>query len=103
MKSFLDDAEWRKSWQQKWKGMPAYEMSDKTAYKQVLVSFRNIKDFEDFERLIGQKMTRKTKSIWFPKSEIDHVMEHAWVDESDIPEDKEETHDKEEAQTGGDE
>lgn len=40
-------------------------------YKGIIVRFLTEKDYKDFCGLIGQKLTDKTKSIWFPKQYFD--------------------------------
>lgn len=50
-----------------WEDMPEYDQEDQMSYKSILVHFKNAKDYEDFKKFIGQDMTDKTKSIWFPE------------------------------------
>ncbi len=50
-----------------WEDMPEYDQEDQMSYKSILVHFKNAKDYEDFQKFIGQDMTDKTKSIWFPE------------------------------------
>ena len=52
-----------------WEDMPEYNQEDLLAYKTVYVHFRNEEDFKNFQQFIGQPMTDKTKSIWYPKQE----------------------------------
>ena len=56
----------REPWRKHWKGMPEYEQEENRPYKTVYVHFRNKEDYEEFAKLIGQKLTVKTKSIWHP-------------------------------------
>ena len=60
------DAEWVKEWQD----MPEFiqEKTDKP-YAQIIFRFANEKDLQDFAKLIGQKLTNKTKSAWHPQIE----------------------------------
>ncbi len=53
-------------WEKEWNDMPDFVYEDKQPYHQIIVSFNNIDDLKKFSRLIGQKITHKTKSIWFP-------------------------------------
>ena len=57
-----DDKEWKKFW----KGMPEFEQEDNPTYKTIYVHFRNEEDYKEFAKLIGQNLTEKTKSIWYP-------------------------------------
>lgn len=56
-----------------WEGMPEFEAADLTPDRQLIVSFKSPKDVEAFSKLISQTITDKTKSLWFPKQEIDEV------------------------------
>jgi len=47
-------------------GMPEFEQEDLTADYQIKVSFLTVQDIQDFGEKIGQKLTEKTRSIWFP-------------------------------------
>ena len=58
---------------EEWKGMPEFEQENLNPKKQIIVSFATDADRESFSKLIGQKLTEKTKSIWFPKQEQDIV------------------------------
>jgi len=64
-----------------WVGMPEFIQEDKEAYRQILVSFENETDVQDFARIIGQKITEKTRYIWHPKQKIDKVADIAYQDE----------------------
>jgi hypothetical protein len=52
-----------------WVGMPEFANEDLTPNRQLIISFKNDKDIKDFAELIGQKVTEKTKSLWFPEVE----------------------------------
>ena len=54
---------------QEWQGMPEFHQDNKTAYKQVLVSFENQEDMDNFSQLVEQEITDKTRYIWYPKQE----------------------------------
>lgn len=64
-----------------WVGMPEFEQKDKNNYKTIYVHFRTKEDYEDFAKVIGQKLTPKTKSIWHP--ELDRTANHLlrWIEE----------------------
>lgn len=53
-----------------WAGMPEYDHEDKTAFRSLRVNFARREDVESFARLIGQTITDKTRSIWYPEAEI---------------------------------
>lgn len=49
-----------------WVGMPQFEQNKIKPYKELIVRFECENDYIDFQLLINQKMTIKTKSIWHP-------------------------------------
>lgn len=50
-----------------WEGMPEFIQEKKEAYSKIIVRFDNEEDLQEFAKMIGQKLTNKTKSIWHPK------------------------------------
>lgn len=66
-------------WKKYWKGMPEYDQNDNPPWKQIYLNFRNEQDYLDFAKLIGQNLTEKTKSIWFPKLDIEENTLHRWI------------------------
>lgn len=54
--------------EKEWEGMPEFDNEDleKKGIK-LIVNFLNEKDLQDFSKLINQKITKKTKFIYFPK------------------------------------
>jgi hypothetical protein len=63
-----------------WKGMPEFKQPDKTAYRQIIVSFEDEEGVEEFSRLVKQSLTKKTKSIWFPDRLTNHVSDLFYYD-----------------------
>lgn len=57
-------------WQQEWKGMPEFVSVDKAPFHTVHVHLANLKDLEDFAKLMGQKITIETKYVWHPKWKV---------------------------------
>lgn len=53
-------------WKEEWKGMPEFVQEKQKPYSTINVRCETKEDLEDFARLIGQKLTNKTKSIWHP-------------------------------------
>ena len=68
-------------WEKEWLDMPEYAHKDKTAERQLIINFKNEEDLKNFSNLIGQKITSKTKSIWFPKCGVEVVSDKMWVSE----------------------
>lgn len=71
----LDSGESSADPNREWKGMPEFDQEDKTGAKQLIVHFKTTEDVESFARLVGQTVTEKTRSIWFPKAEIERYMD----------------------------
>jgi hypothetical protein len=61
-----------KEWKKHWKGMPEFEQNDNPTYKTLYLHFRNKQDFDEFceryHKMMDeeQKITFKTKSMWYP-------------------------------------
>jgi hypothetical protein len=54
-------------WREHWVGMPEFSMTGDTApCKKINVLFASWEDVAVFSKLINQKVTTKTKSVWFP-------------------------------------
>lgn len=53
-----------------WQGMPEFEHEDLMPVQTVHVHFKSREDVEEFAKLIDQRITEKTKFVWFPKQEI---------------------------------
>jgi hypothetical protein len=69
-------------YKQEWQDMPEFVQEKKEPFAKIIVRFANQKDLEEFSKLIGQKLTKKTKSIWHPQL-IRGVNSHLkYVDES---------------------
>ncbi len=49
-------------------GMPDFDNDDLTAFQTIKVHFASRENREKFAKLIGQKITDQTKSIWYPKA-----------------------------------
>ena len=64
--------------QEFWVGMPDFEQSSQKPFAKINVAIRNEKDLEEFSKLIGQKLTPKTKSVWFPELEPSGVGKKRW-------------------------
>ena len=65
-----------------WIGMPEFEQEDLTGVQAIHVHFKTRADVEVFAELIGQKLTDKTRAIWYPEAERIDMKSEAWADES---------------------
>ena len=68
-------------WRNHWKQMPSYTQEHNKPYKQVLMSFRTKEDYEDFQKRIGQRLTKKTKSTWHPQLDVTANSLLRWMDD----------------------
>lgn len=66
--------------EKEWVDMPEFVQKDKQPVKKIIVSFESYEDVLEFAKIIGFKVTNKTKSIWFPVKERDKPKEYAYVD-----------------------
>lgn len=63
-----------------WVGMPEFVQEKKRPFKVLKVQFETEEDLQAFAKLIDQKLTEKTKTIWFPfKSHWGKTIDR-WVD-----------------------
>ena len=67
---------------EEWIGMPEFEQEDLTGVQAIHVHFKTRADVEVFAELIGQKLTDKTRAIWYPEAERIDMKSEAWADES---------------------
>lgn len=58
-----------------WSGMPAFNQEEKQAFRSINVHFLRQEDIDAFSRLVNQKITDKTRFLWFPP-----VPEESYVD-----------------------
>ena len=65
-----------------WTGMPEFNNDDLTPKRQLIISFKTEEDVQLFAKLINQKLTTKTKSLWFPKVNDLVQKDKTYLDES---------------------
>jgi len=58
-----------KDWEKEWQGMPEFKMGNTEPYQKITISFQCRDDVVSFGKLIGQRVTGQTDSLWFPKQE----------------------------------
>lgn len=75
----------KKEWEKEWVGMPEYSQNKvKKEYASIIVRFDTKEDLEDFSKLINQKLTNKTKSIYFPQIIRGINANKLYIDENEI-------------------
>ena len=63
-----------------WQGMPEYDTTDKTAFRTLPVHFKDQAAVDAFAALVSQKLTDRTRSLWFPQIEIETTAEKRYAD-----------------------
>ena len=77
-----DIIEWPPEFYDKhWQNMPSYNQPDNGAYRQLIINFEDEAAVKAFSELVSQTLTKKTKSIWFPKREQNNVSDLFWIEE----------------------
>lgn len=61
-------------WREEWQDMPEFIQKDLTPFKTLSVHFEKEEDMKNFSKLINQKLTNKTKSIWYPKCKRENLL-----------------------------
>ena len=69
-------------WKKEWLDMPEFKQEKKEAHAKIIIRFDNENDLQEFSKLIGQPLTNKTKSIWYPKLIRGLNSNKRYVDES---------------------
>jgi hypothetical protein len=65
-----------------WKDMPEFVQDKQEPFAKIIVRFDSQEDLDEFSKLIGQKLTPKTKSIWHPQLVRGINSAKRYVDES---------------------
>lgn len=87
---FCDDELPETEHEKHWKEMPEYVHKDLQPKYQLIVSFEKWDDVKKFEELVAQKITPKTKSIWYPELKWEKVIGmKQYSDERDVREENE--------------
>lgn len=80
--TLFDNLDEYASWNEHWQNMPEFVQNDLQPYQSIVVSFESKQDVEEFAKLLEQKLTYKTKSIWFPKKEKQVLLNKQYKDVS---------------------
>lgn len=76
---FLDDLpEW---WEEDWQGMPEFIQEDHMPFKTLIVHFKNKQDMSIFSKLVEQRITIQTKTIWYPRVDTQKRIDTQYIDE----------------------
>lgn len=66
-----------------WKDMPEFNQRKKKEYSKIIFRFENEEDLQEFAKLIGQKLTNKTKSAWYPYKSHYQDVKKIWIDDNE--------------------
>lgn len=71
-------------WKAEWAEMPEFIQEKQRPYAQIVIRFDSEDALQEFAKLINQKLTKKTKSIWHPykSHRINNLQTLRYVDES---------------------
>jgi hypothetical protein len=69
-------------YQKEWEGMPEFEQEEINVYKTIKIHFKTKNDYQEFANLIGQALTEKTISIYYPKQIDENLKVYQVLDES---------------------
>ena len=57
-------------WKPEWRDMPEFTQGITEPKKSLTVHFRDHKDMDEFAKMIDQRITPKTVSLWYPKYDL---------------------------------
>lgn len=60
--------------------MPEYEDSDESGFRTLLIHFKDQAGIDDFSELVKQKITDKTKYLWYPPVEKENAVDYRVVE-----------------------
>lgn len=70
MNELFDMSQEKKDWEKEWVNMPEFDQKKVDGeYAKITVRFRNQEDLQEFSELVKQKLTKKTKAIYYPAIE----------------------------------
>ena len=68
-------------WEESWQGMPEFDQRNlMKGTQKIVVHFKNQAHVQAFAKLIGQKLTEKTRSIWYPPAPIGRYSNKKYID-----------------------
>ena len=71
-----------KTWKKEWVGMPEFVQEDKEPLQHIVVNFELWEDVQEFAKLIGQSVTPRTNSLWFPPQSRIEPKNFLYINES---------------------
>jgi hypothetical protein len=62
-----------------WRGMPEFIHEDLSPLKSILIYFKDRDAIDEFEKIVKQKISDKTQSIWYPEARIDRYADKRYI------------------------
>jgi hypothetical protein len=62
-----------------WQGMPGFNHEDKTAFRTLIVHFKDQAAVDRFAKAIKQKITAQTRSLWYPPEPIEKYVDKRYA------------------------
>jgi len=76
----FDESEIPSEHQKHWQGMPEFNQQDLQPFQSIIVNFETKEHRDEFAKLVDQKLTYQTPSIWYPKVTIERVSHLRYID-----------------------
>jgi hypothetical protein len=64
-----------------WVDMPEFVQEENPPFSKIIFRFATQEDLDAFSKLIGQKLTPKTKSAWYPELQRGIHGQKRWIQE----------------------
>ncbi len=58
-----------------WIGMPEFDQQDKRAFRSIVLHFHDQAGVDKFSKITEQKITEKTKYLWYPEIIIEKAFD----------------------------
>ena len=70
----------QEAWREEWQGMPEFEQKNLLPEYSVRINFSSYEDMQNFASMIGQTISAKTQSIWYPKQMREDLARKRYVE-----------------------
>ena len=77
--SLFAENELQEDWKKEWQDMPEFVQDKLEPHCAMIVRFRCEEDLQNFAKLIEQNLNNKTKSIWYPKLDVQKLVNTRYI------------------------
>jgi hypothetical protein len=70
----------QEAWRDEWQGMPEFEQKNLLPEYSVRINFASYEDMQNFASMIGQTISTKTQSLWYPKQMREDLASKRYVE-----------------------